>query len=91
MVDVDMELDLSLELEGVLSTQSWSCFRLPAGHCFELEAELESGDLDDIDVLDIAVVMGQELPAWQNVTRGKEKGNHHVWRGCHRGCEVRRT
>ena len=74
MVDADMELDLSLELEGGSVDESWSLFCLPAGHCFELEAELESGDLDDIDVLDIAVVMGQELPAWQNVLEGWSEG-----------------
>ena len=74
IVDVDMELDLSLELEGGSVNESWSLFCLPVGHCFELEAELEEGDLDDIDVLDIAVVMGQELPAWQNVLEGLSEG-----------------
>ena len=79
MVDADMEMDLSVELEGGSASESWSLFCLPIGHCFELEAEIEDGDVDDIDVLDIAVVLGQELPAWQNVLEVLAAADEESW------------
>jgi hypothetical protein len=79
MVDADLEMDLSLELEGGSASESWFLFCLPIGHCFELEAEIEDGDLDDIDVLDIAVVLGQELPAWQNVLEVLTADEEESW------------
>ena len=46
------------------------------GYCFALEAAVEGVALDDINVFDLAVGVGQELPAWQNVlevlTSGEE-------------------
>ena len=79
MVDADLELDLSVQLEGGSVMESWSLFCLPIGHCFELEVELEDNDLADIDVLDIAVVLGEELPAWQNVLDVLTAGGDASW------------
>jgi hypothetical protein len=66
MLDVDVELDLSQVLQGGSINQTFA-FCLPVGYCFALEAALEDMDLQDITVLDLAVGVGQELPAWQNV------------------------
>lgn len=66
MLDVDVELDLSQVLQGGSINQTFA-FCLPVGYCFALEAALEDVALEDIDVLDLAVGVGQELPAWQNV------------------------
>ncbi len=75
MLDVDVELDLSQVLQGGSTSQTFF-FCLPAGYCFVLEAAVEGVALDDINVLDLAVGVGQELPAWQNVlevlTSGEE-------------------
>ena len=75
MLDVDVELDLSQVLQGGSINQTFA-FCLPAGYCFALEAALEDVALEDINVLDLAVGVGQELPAWQNVlevlTSGEE-------------------
>ena len=66
MLDVDVELDLSQVLQGGSINQTFA-FCLPVGYCFALEAALEDVALEDINVLDLAVGVGQELPAWQNV------------------------
>lgn len=66
MLDVDVELDLSQVLQGGSINQTFA-FCLPVGYCFALEAALEDVPLEDINVLDLAVGVGQELPAWQNV------------------------
>ena len=66
MLDVDVELDLSQVLQGGSINQTFA-FCLPVGYCFALEATLEDVALEDINVLDLAVGVGQELPAWQNV------------------------
>jgi len=66
MLDVDVELDLSQVLQGGSINQTFA-FCLPVGYCFALEAALEGTNLQDINVLDLAVGVGQELPAWQNV------------------------
>lgn len=66
MLDVDVELDLSQVLQGGSINQTLA-FCLPVGYCFALEAALEDVALEDINVLDLAVGVGQELPAWQNV------------------------
>ena len=79
MVDADLEMDLGVELEGGSASESWSLFCLPIGHCFELEAEIEDGDVDDIDVLDIAVVLGQELPVWQDVLEVLTADEEESW------------
>ena len=75
MLDVDVELDLSQVLQGG-SVEETFFFCLPAGYCFALEAAVEGVALDDINVIDLAVGVGQELPAWQNVlevlTSGEE-------------------
>ena len=75
MLDVDVELDLSQVLQGGSINQTLA-FCLPVGYCFALEAALEDVALEDINVLDLAVGVGQELPAWQNVlevlTSGEE-------------------
>ena len=66
MLDVDVELDLSQVLQGGSINQTFA-FCLPVGYCFALEAALEDVPLENINVLDLAVGVGQELPAWQNV------------------------
>ena len=75
MLDVDVELDLSQVLQGG-SVEETFFFCLPAGYCFALEAAVEGVALDDINVIDLAVGVGQELPEWQNVlevlTSGEE-------------------
>ena len=47
-------------------SQTWSMC-LPAGFCFELVAAVDGLEWSDIDVLNIAAGVGQELPAWQDV------------------------
>ena len=66
MFDLDLAIDLSQLLEGGSVSQTWS-FCLPAGFCFELVAAVDGLEWSDIDVLNIAVGVGQELPAWQDV------------------------
>ena len=75
MLDANVELDLSQLLEEVHQSQTWSFCACPwallrIGGCGGGVA------LDDINVLDLAVGVGQELPAWQNVlevlTSGEE-------------------
>ena len=66
MLDVDVELDLSQVLEGGSVTETLA-FCLPVGFCYELEAEVDGLEWSELDVLNIATGVGQELPAWQNV------------------------
>ena len=89
MLDVDVELDLSQVLQGGSINQTFA-FCLPVGYCFALEAALEDVPLEDINVLDLAVGVGQELPAWQNVlevlTSGAESWNATVGVDVVEGC-----
>ena len=66
MLDLDLAIDLSQLLEGGSVSQTWSMC-LPAGFCFELVAAVDGLEWSDIDVLNIAAGVGQELPAWQDV------------------------
>ena len=85
MLDANVELDLSQVLQGGSTSQTFF-FCLPVGYCFALEAAVEGVALDDINVLDLAVGVGQELPAWQNVlevlTSGEESWSYHGGCGC---------
>ena len=89
MLDVDVELDLSQVLQGGSINQTFA-FCLPVGYCFALEAALEDVALEDINVLDLAVGVGQELPAWQNVlevlTSGEESWSATVGVDVIEGC-----
>ena len=89
MLDVDFELDLSQVLQGGSINQTFA-FCLPVGYCFALEAALEDVALEDINVLDLAVGVGQELPAWQNVlevlTSGEESWSATVGVDVIEGC-----
>ena len=89
MLDVDVELDLSQVLQGGSINQTFA-FCLPVGYCFALEAALEDVPLEDINVLDLAVGVGQELPAWQNVlevlTSGAESWSATVGVDVVEGC-----
>jgi hypothetical protein len=66
MVDVDLDLDLGQMLEGGSFLENLA-FCLPVGHCYELEAAIGNLDALDVNLFDIAVGVGQELPAWQDV------------------------
>ena len=66
MVDVDLDLDLSQMLEGGSFLDNLA-FCLPVGQCYELEAAIGNLDALDVNLFDIAVGIGQELPAWQDV------------------------
>ena len=89
MLDVDVELDLSQVLQGGSINQTFA-FCLPVGYCFALEAALEDVPLENINVLDLAVGVGQELPAWQNVlevlTSGAESWSATVGVDVVEGC-----
>ena len=89
MLDVDVELDLSQVLQGGSIEQAFF-FCLPSGYCFALEAAVEGVALEDINVLDLAVGVGQELPAWQNVlevlTSGDESWSATVGVDVIEGC-----
>ena len=89
MLDVDVELDLSQVLQGGSIEQAFF-FCLPAGYCFALEAAVDNVELDDINVLDLAVGVGQELPTWQNVlevlTSGEESWSATVGVDVIEGC-----
>ena len=66
MVDVDLDLDLGQMLEGGSFLENVA-FCLPVGTCYELEAAIGNLDALDVNLFDIAVGVGQELPAWQDV------------------------
>ena len=66
MVDVDLDLDLGQMLEGGSFLENLA-FCLPVGQCYELEAAIGNLDALDVNLFDIAVGVGQELPAWQDV------------------------
>ena len=66
MVDVDLDLDLGQMLEGGSFLDNLA-FCLPVGHCYELEAVIGNLDAMDVSLFNIAVGVGQELPAWQDV------------------------
>ena len=89
MLDVDVELDLSQVLQGGSIEQAFF-FCLPVGYCFALEAAVGNVALADINVLDLAVAVGQELPAWQNVlevlTSGDESWSATVGVDVIEGC-----
>jgi hypothetical protein len=66
MVDVDLDLDLGQMLEGGSFLDNLA-FCLPVGQCYELEAAIGNLDALDVNLFNIAVGVGQELPAWQDV------------------------
>jgi hypothetical protein len=66
MVDVDLDLDLGQMLEGGSFLENLALC-LPVGQCYELEAAIGNLDALDVNLFDIAVGVGQELPAWQDV------------------------
>ena len=67
ITDTDLELDLSQVLVGGEISESISFWCWPVGYCFELEAAVANLDEQDVAVLEIAVIVDEELPSWQNV------------------------
>ena len=66
MVDLELGVDLSQTLEGG-SFNGTVNLCLPLGYCYALEATL-AGPIDlDIEALNVAVGVGQELPGWQDM------------------------
>ena len=66
MADVELDYDLSQMLQGGSFLETHS-FCLPVGYCYELEASVGNLNSLDVGLLEIAVGVGQELPAWQDV------------------------
>lgn len=77
MVDVDLDLDLGQMLEGGSFLENLA-FCLPVGHCYELEAAIGNLYALDVNLFDIAVGVGQELPAWQDVLSALN-GSDSAW------------